>query len=238
MVNASPLEASRTGESYLPNPALIATLYERDTTMDSHSIAARPSATTEKNATNLSEDRRCTYAATVSIRTGQPSEAEGKTILPGAETCCDGQPPRIATSRRLLLAGFAALPLAACPAPVPARPADVCAKLAELIDVARDAMTDHDDYRTTVYDPCEEREVLAHMTGGPACPIPTDVARRHDDLLDAVTHTENQVMDFPSTTIADLHAKIVFMVDRGLFGVLNPSATLLADAARLAGVEA
>ncbi|PXA96956.1 hypothetical protein DMC47_16130 [Nostoc sp. 3335mG] len=59
-------------------------------------------------------------------------------MLPGSETCCDGQPPRIATSRRLLLAGFAALPLAACPAPVPARPAGVCAKLAKLIERAAD----------------------------------------------------------------------------------------------------
>ena len=206
--------------------------------MDSHSTAARPSATTGNNATKLSNDRRCNYAESVSIRVGLPFEVEGKSIQRGTETCCDSQPQRIATSRRLLLAGFAALPLAACPAPAPARPAGVCAKLAELIDMARDAMTAHDDYRTSVYDQCEEQEVRAHTAGGSACPIPADVARRNDALLDAVTHTENQVMDFPSTTIADLHAKIAFMVDRGLFGVLNPSATLLADAARLAGVEA
>lgn len=172
--------------------------------MDSHSIGARPSATTENNATKLSNDTR----------------------------------PASGPSRRAMLAGMAALPLSACPAPAPAHAVGVCAKMAELIDVARDAMAEHDAYRTTVYDPCEEREVSAHTAGGPACPIPADVARRHDGLLDAVTFSENQVIDFPATTIADLHAKIAFMVDRGLFGFINASATLLADAARLAGVEA
>ncbi|KQM98757.1 hypothetical protein ASE78_05890 [Sphingomonas sp. Leaf25] len=63
------------------------------------------------------------YSDRATIRNGHPTEAERKSILPGsmAFSAIEPAPPaQMPTSRRALLMGMVALPLAACPAPVPA----------------------------------------------------------------------------------------------------------------------
>lgn len=208
--------------------------------MNANSIGAPDSATYTITATNLSDDRRCAYGAGAQIRIGQPSEEEGKSILPGIETCCDGQPPRIATSRRLLLAGLAVLPLSACPAPVPAQaaPAGISADLASLLVAASFTQATQNSYYKTVYEPHEQREACARAAGLGPRPIPAEVERRNIALEDALFAAEKQVAYFPAATPADLYAKVAFMVERAMFDGLDMSATLLADAARLAGKEA
>lgn len=143
--------------------------------------------------------------------------------------------PASGPSRRAMLAGMAALPLSACPAPVPARPAGVCAKLAELIDVATDANAAHARFYSEVYEGHEAREISARQAGGDPCPIPADVASRDDDLCAATTAAEKRVMDWPAATPADFHAKVAAMVAFGLFNVTDQSQNMLADATRLAG---
>lgn len=172
--------------------------------MDSHSIGSRPSATTENNATNLSNDTR----------------------------------PASGPSRRAMLAGMAALPLSACPAPAPARPAGVCAKLAELIDVATEAHVAYDRFYSDTYEAHEAREVAAHTAGGEPCPIPAEIARQEDELCAASLKTAHAVVQFPVTTPADFLAKVTAMASFGLIDMTDQSATLLTDVARLAGKEA
>ncbi len=146
--------------------------------------------------------------------------------------------PASGPSRRAMLAGMAALPLSACPAPAPAHAAGVSAKLAELIDVARDANAEQARFYSEVYNGHEEREIAARLAGGAPCPIPGDVTSRDNELCAASTEAETRVMNWPATTPADFHAKIAAMVAFGLFNVADQSRNMLADAARLAGMEA
>lgn len=141
--------------------------------------------------------------------------------------------PASGPSRRTLLAGLAVLPLAACPAPAPARPAGVCAKLAELIDVANDARAASDAHYEThlkpfaKVSPAERSRLVAHAT-----------RLRSNDLGDESAWAEIAVCQFVANSPADFHAKIVFMIERDIFSGMDWSAEMLADATRLAGKEA
>lgn len=141
-------------------------------------------------------------------------------------------------TRRNLMAAVAVLPIAACPAPAPARAAGVCAKLAELIDVAKDAHVAYDRFYSDNYEAHEAREVAAHTAGGEPCPIPADIAQQEDELCGASIKTAHAVVQFPVTTPADFLAKVTAMASFGLLDMTDQTATLLADVARLAGKEA
>lgn len=141
-------------------------------------------------------------------------------------------------TRRNLMAAVAVLPIAACPAPATAVTTAVSAKLAELIDVATDANAAHDRFYTNTYDAHEAREVAARTAGGEPCPIPAHIARQEDELCAASIKAEHAVVRFPIATPADFLAKVTAMAAFGLLDMTDQTATLLADVARLAGVEA
>lgn len=141
-------------------------------------------------------------------------------------------------SRRNLMAAVAVLPIASCPAPAPAVPTTVSAKLAELIDLANDANATQARFYSEVYEAHEEREIAARLAGGAPCPIPDDVTSLDNDLCAASSESETHVMNWPAATPADFYAKVAAMVEFGLFNVTDQSLNMLADAARLAGKEA
>lgn len=201
-------------------------------------------------------------------------------------------------TRRNLMAAVAVLPIAACPAPATAAPDKVSAKLAELIDVARETMARSDKHYYEVELPAHERAEAAiasipHVTVPVNRPDETywttadphaarlarsilaghpnrgrgkreplrrflavDLRRkrqvervRREVGLTAATAASNDYSDrnalaewdvirFPVTSPADFHAKIAFMVERGLFEGIDHSEQMLADATRLAGKEA
>ncbi len=141
-------------------------------------------------------------------------------------------------TRRNLMAAVAVLPIAACPAPAAAAPSNVSAELSALLHAASWTQAEHSHFYRAVYEPLEQLEVRARVNGSDLCPIPAEVEHRDDKLRQAVYAAEKQVMHHPVATAVDLHAKVAFMVERALFDGFDPSATLLADAARLAGMEA
>ncbi len=107
--------------------------------------------------------------------------------------------PTSGPSRRALLAGLAVLPLSACPAPVPARPAGVCAKLAELIDAANDARDVHNRHDAEVVEPLGQRvreaiDKLPHV----AVPIRDDVSFWTTANPEAVRTARALVRQYPA----------------------------------------
>ncbi len=201
-------------------------------------------------------------------------------------------------TRRNLMAAVAVLPIAACPAPATATADGVSAKLAELINAARETMARSDNYYYEVEIPAHQRAEAA-VAGIPHVTVPVnrpdetywttadphaarlarsilaghpnrgrgkreplrrflaaDLRRKRrvervrrevgltaataasNDYSDSNAAAEWDVARFPVASPADFHAKIAFMVERQMFDGLNHSEQMLADAARLAGVEA
>ena len=115
--------------------------------------------------------------------------------------------------------------------------ANVTHALATLIEASGAALTAQTKYYREVFEPHEQHEINARASGGEPSPVPDEVERQNAALEDALYATEKEVALYPAATPSDFYAKTAFMVERQMFDSAQIAATLLADAARLAGQE-
>lgn len=111
----------------------------------------------------------------------------------------------------------------------------ISAEMAALLSVAGQKEAAYFAYQRAVLDPAKQRHIEAGGTAKEETKREWDTANDHFDMLvEQASAAQLSVCHYPITTAADLRAKLAFIVQHQMGGGMDWSATLLADAERIA----